>query len=103
MITCLSCDYCSQPIRLQSVHTAIQVSLMAQGACKVIGQYGMLQLRGIRVPRVVVQELLREIDPEGTELRRAHRLRRRRYHNPGPNYAWHCDGYDKLKPSCVLS
>ena len=57
-----------------------------------------LQLRGKRVPRIVVQELLREIDPEGSELRKAHRLKKRKYHNPGPNYAWHCDGYDKLKP-----
>jgi len=24
-------------------------------------------------------------------------LRRRTYQNPGPNYAWHIDGYDKLK------
>lgn len=57
-----------------------------------------LQLKGLQIPRVVVQEILREIDPEGSELRRAHRLKRRKYHNPGPNYAWHCDGYDKLKP-----
>ena len=26
------------------------------------------------------------------------RLRRRIYRNPGPNYAWHIDGHDKLKP-----
>ena len=57
-----------------------------------------LQLKGLRVPRIVVQEILREIDPEGTQLRKAHRLKRRVYHNPGPNYSWHCDGYDKLKP-----
>ena len=57
-----------------------------------------LQLRGTRIPRIVVQELLRELDPEGTELRKAHRLTRRKYQNPGPNYSWHCDGYDKLKP-----
>ena len=57
-----------------------------------------LQLKGLRVPRIVVLEILREIDPEGTEQRRAHRLKRREYRNPGPNYAWHCDGCDKLKP-----
>ena len=57
-----------------------------------------LQLIGVRVPRYAVQLLLREIDPEGTEERKAHRLKRRIYHNPGPNYSWHCDGYDKLKP-----
>ena len=57
-----------------------------------------LQLRGKRVPRIVAQELLREIDPDGSELRKAHRLKKRKHHNPGPNYAWHSDGYDNLKP-----
>ena len=52
----------------------------------------------INVPRVMVQTLLREIDPEGSRLRRAHRLKRREYLNPGPNHCWHADGYDKLKP-----
>ena len=27
----------------------------------------------------------------------SHRLKRRVYQNPGPNYSWHIDGYDKLK------
>ena len=53
---------------------------------------------GINVPRSVVQNILRELDPEGTELRKARRLKRREYSNPGPNYCWHSDGYDKLKP-----
>ena len=57
-----------------------------------------LQLWGTRIPRIVVQKLLRELDPEGTELRKAHRLTRRKHHHPGPNYSWHCEGYDKLKP-----
>lgn len=57
-----------------------------------------LELEGIRVPRSVVQSLLKELDPEGSENRKRHRLRRRRYVNPGPNFAWHIDGYDKIKP-----
>ncbi|XP_076801766.1 uncharacterized protein LOC143446142 [Clavelina lepadiformis] len=57
-----------------------------------------LQMEGLRVPRLYVADVLRNIDPKGCEARRAHRLRRREYHNPGPNYAWHTDGYDKLKP-----
>ena len=57
-----------------------------------------LELEGFRVPRIVVQEIIRELDPEGTELRKSRCLKRRQYHNPGPNYAWHVDGYDKLKP-----
>ena len=57
-----------------------------------------LEMEGMRVPRVVVQSLLKELDPIGTETRRSHRLKRRKYENPGPNFAWHIDGYDKLKP-----
>ncbi len=53
---------------------------------------------GVQVPRLVVQNILRQVDPEGSKLRRANRLRRRSYLNPGPNYCWHTDGYDKLKP-----
>ena len=44
---------------------------------------------GINVPRRVVERLLQEPDPMGSKLRRAHRLRRREYLNPGPNYCWH--------------
>ena len=57
-----------------------------------------LELEGLRVSRIVVQEFVKELDPEGSELRKSHCLKRRQYHNPGPNYAWHVDGYDKLKP-----
>lgn len=57
-----------------------------------------LQLNGIRVPRIVIEQIVRELDPEGVQQRAARRLRRRVYHNPGPNHSWHCDGYDKLKP-----
>lgn len=52
----------------------------------------------MRVPRKFVESILQELDPEGSRLRRAHRLQRRVYLNPGPNHCWHADGYDKLKP-----
>ena len=57
-----------------------------------------LRLEGIFVPRNVVERLLRELDPDGCKLRKAHRLTRRNYVSMGPNYCWHIDGYDKLKP-----
>lgn len=57
-----------------------------------------LRLKGIQVPRRVVEELCRELDPAGCQERKTHRLKRREYRNPGPNFAWHTDGYDKLKP-----
>ena len=56
-----------------------------------------LKMEGVQVPRIVVQETLKELDPEGTQRRKAHRLKRRKYHTRGPNHTWHMDGYDKLK------
>lgn len=55
-------------------------------------------MEGLHVPRSVIQILLKEVDPEGSKLRKRNKLQRRQYNNPGPNYAWHIDGYDKLKP-----
>jgi len=57
-----------------------------------------LRLENIQVPRHVVEELMRELDPDGCEQRKSRRLQRRRYLSPGPNHTWHVDGYDKLKP-----
>ena len=42
--------------------------------------------------------MLKEIDPKGSELKRRHRLKRQVYTNQGPDYSWHLDGYDNLKP-----
>ena len=41
---------------------------------------------------------MRELDPDGCETRCAKCLRRRTYRVLGPNFCWHTDGYDKLKP-----
>ena len=57
-----------------------------------------LRISGHQVPRNIVEQLMRELDPEGCQIRRARRLRRRTYRVPGPNHCWHTDGYDKLKP-----
>ena len=53
---------------------------------------------GINIQRDVVVKMLRELDPDETETCRARRLRRRQYVSVGPNFCWHADGYDKLKP-----
>lgn len=52
----------------------------------------------LHVPRIIVQDILKELHPDGSNLRKARRVRRRTYLNPGPNHSWHIDGYDKLKP-----
>lgn len=43
-------------------------------------------------------EIIRDLDPEGVNSRKKKRLRRRAYFVPGPDFLWHIDGYDKLKP-----
>ena len=53
---------------------------------------------GIIVKRDIVMNILKEIDPEGTKMRKAHRQPRRKYVSEGPNSCWHPDGYDKMKP-----
>ncbi|XP_074606429.1 uncharacterized protein LOC141859469 [Acropora palmata] len=50
------------------------------------------------VDRESVRLILQSLDPDGVEKRSRPRLRRRQYHSKGPNYIWHIDGYDKLKP-----
>ena len=53
---------------------------------------------GLLVSRDVVRVILLILDAEGVRLRTARRLRRRQYCAAGPNFLWHLDGYDKLKP-----
>ena len=57
-----------------------------------------LQLAGSCVPRNLVQRFLKDIDPEGTDSRGRHRLRRRIYRNPDSSCPWQIDWHDKLKP-----
>ena len=56
-----------------------------------------LILSGYQCNRETVRLALKSLDPEGVDMRKTHRLTRRRYTNPGPNYLWHLDGNDKLK------
>jgi len=52
----------------------------------------------LSVRKEFVRNALRIMDPEGVDRRLKHRLQRRQYHAKGPNFIWHIDGYDKLKP-----
>jgi len=60
--------------------------------------WARLRRKGYFVKRSRIVTLLKEIDPEGVDGRKRKRLRRRTYHAKGPNFVWHIDGYDKLKP-----
>ena len=46
----------------------------------------------LHVPRKLVQRMLKELDPEATNLRRNRMLKRRQYLSHGPNQCWHIDG-----------
>ena len=50
------------------------------------------------ISRENVRQSLKILDPDGVKARSGHCLKRRRYICKGPNYIWHVDGYDKLKP-----
>ncbi|CAC5395296.1 unnamed protein product [Mytilus coruscus] len=53
---------------------------------------------GFNIPRDTDSQLMKIIDPDGVKCRLSRKLRRRQYASPGPNFAWHIDSYDKLKP-----
>ena len=77
----------------------MQQQLQESGQC--VGYRVMhmrLRKQGILIGRNNVRVLLRELDQRGVADRQRHRLKRRKYVTPGPNFVWHIDGYDKLKP-----
>lgn len=63
--------------------------------------YKLHHLNCIQAGYVVIQStvrhLLKFLDPHGVQQRRRNRLMRRIYINPGSNFMWHVDSYDKLK------
>ena len=46
----------------------------------------------VNVPRNLVANIMKEIDPEGVKERRSRRLKRRAYVSEGPDQCWHIDG-----------
>lgn len=60
--------------------------------------YTKCKERGLHVRKEDVRLILSTLDPDGTEIRRSRRLNRRAYFSKGPNFVWHVDSYDKLKP-----
>ena len=73
-----------------------------EGSGKSIGYLTMWQrLRNDHkfvVSQETVRHALRILDPDGVAQRLSRRLRRRQYKAKGPNFLWHVDEYDKLKP-----
>ena len=73
--------------------TAIEEELLTSGS--LLGYrkiWRILQQKGYVLKRNTVMEMVRDIDPQGVQERKRHRLRRRRYFAPGPDFVWHLDG-----------
>ena len=81
--------------------TILAVAKELNGSASNFGYRLMFQrLRslGFNVHRETIRLVLKVLDPEGVQSRKRHRFKRRKYLSLGPNYLWHMDGYDKLKP-----
>eukprot|EP00111_Clytia_hemisphaerica_P012956 TCONS_00038062-protein len=76
-------------------------SQLREGSGTLLG-YRLMHLRcqqnGFNISRKNVALILKHLDPEGVNRRSRRVLKRRRYWSYGPNWVWHIDGYDKLKP-----
>ncbi|PLW39517.1 hypothetical protein PCASD_07691 [Puccinia coronata f. sp. avenae] len=57
----------------------------------------LIRQYNIRIPRQIIYNVLKEIDPEGMSQRLRQACKRRVYRTLGPNHIWACDGHDKLK------
>lgn len=53
---------------------------------------------GLVVKKEDVRLALLVLDAAGVKVRQSRRLSRRKYFSKGPNWIWHFDSYDKLKP-----
>ncbi|KAK6488862.1 hypothetical protein HHUSO_G7811, partial [Huso huso] len=68
---------------------------------QVLKQKYRLNVKRETVMRVLYKNsitVLPQLNPRGHQSRTVRRFVRRVYHSLGPNYIWHVDGYDKLKP-----
>ena len=45
-----------------------------------------------------MRQIVKHLDPDSFKLRKRRRSHRRRYVADGPNFVWHLDEHDKLKP-----
>ena len=81
-----------------SVISAIQTELTSSSSLlgdRMINQ--KLRQRKLVVNRETIRIVMRSLDLEGVTARFCHRLQRLVYNARGPNYAWHIDGYDRIK------
>jgi hypothetical protein len=77
------------------IHTEIQSSGALHGYR---WMYAKCIENGFKVRKEHVRIILACLDPLGRDFRLCKRITRRAYFAEGPNFIWHADGYDKIKP-----
>ena len=87
--------YCDLAVLVEFIRNELQYSGQLHGYR---WMYAKCREHGLRIKKEDVRLVLKELDPRGVSLRQARRLRRRSYFSRGPNFIWHMDSYDKLKP-----
>ena len=84
---------------VEEVNNAVQKELDAGGANFGYRRiWASLKRQKILVRKEDVRKPVFELNAEVVQQRKRRKLVRRKYRNPGPNYVWHIDGHDKLKP-----
>ena len=84
---------------IKEVNNAVQKELDASGSnlgCSRI--WASLKRQKILVRKKDVGKAILELNAEGVQQRKRRKFVSRIYGNLGPNYVWHIDGHDKLKP-----
>ena len=59
-----------------------------------------LKSKGYICRRDDLRQIVKQLDPDSVKLRARRRLHRRRHVADNPNFVWHLDRHDKLKPFC---
>ena len=86
-------------INIHDIMTEIIDEIRSSGSEKGYrATYQALSRKGFAVDKDSFRLALKQLDSEGVALRSRYKLRRRKYYAKEPNYIWHLDGNDKLKP-----
>ncbi|XP_078332096.1 uncharacterized protein LOC144625362 isoform X2 [Crassostrea virginica] len=85
-------------VDLDAVFTTAQMEI--QNGCSGLENFRRtLKMKyHMNITRSISREKVKFFDAEGVKRRKQRRLRMRQYFSKSPNFVWHFDGYDKLKP-----
>ena len=87
----------SQPNEIDAVESELHMGSGSSVGYRLMHQR-ICSSYGLAADRETVRLIMKTLDPDGVQRRSKNRLIRHKYQVNGPNFLWHIDGYDKLKP-----